>query len=207
MIGNKKRDTDNYAMNTAMRIADKNGLWIEFGVFNGNTLQHMSNAASDKLIYAFDSFKGLPERWRNVSYNHKLEKYVKKTAFDRKGIPPLMKTHNIAFVIGLFQHTLPPFIKEHSGKTISFLHIDSDIYSSAYFVLKNIRHMLSNQSIIVFDELVNYPEYKNGEMKALWNVFKGSDYSLELVAHACVRIHRKPKVDIWPQAVAIRLNK
>jgi hypothetical protein len=207
MISNTKRDTDNHAMKTAMKAADKNGLWMEFGVFEGNTLEQMSDAANDKIIYAFDSFTGLPERWRNVSYNPNLEKYVKKTAFDRKGVPPLMKKHNIAFVIGLFQDTLPPFIKDNSDKNISFLHIDSDIYSSAYFVLKNVRQMLYNQSIIVFDELVNYPEYKSGEMKALWNVFKQSEYAIELVAHSCDKIYKNPKKDIWPQAVALRIYK
>ena len=207
MIRNAKRDADNHAMNTAMKLADKNGLWIEFGVFNGNTLQQMSDAASDKLIYAFDSFRGLPERWRNVSYNLKLEKYVKKTAFDKNGVPPSLKRQNVAFVIGLFQNTLPPFIKENSFKNISFLHIDSDIYSSAHFILQNVQHMLFNQSIIVFDELVNYPEYKSGELKALWDVFEKSNYAIEVIAHSCKRIHKKPKVDIWPQAVALRLYK
>lgn len=126
-IKSMQRDTaDNTAMTSAMRVADTTGLWLEFGVFRGNTLRQMSEFAPQKLVYGFDSFKGLPERWRNVSH-HSLEKYVKKRAFNRDGIPPSVKTYNVAFVIGWFKDTLPSFLQEHQDRQTSFLHIDSDL--------------------------------------------------------------------------------
>ncbi len=50
--------------------------------------------------------------------------------------------------------------------------------------LKKIKPMLSNNSIMVFDELVNYPEYKKGELRAIWDVFKTVQLKLYLVAFA-----------------------
>lgn len=201
-----RRDDDNHAMTTAMQMADRRDLWLEFGVFDGFTLSFMAKyASSDKIVYGFDSFRGLPERWRNVSYNTNLEKYVKEKAFNKNGLPPIMKEHNIAFVIGWFNETLPQFLKEHRNRKISFIHIDSDLYSSAHYVLEKVKTSLSNNSILVFDELVNYPEYRHGEMKALWDVFKKTSYAVEVIGHSCNNVNVHPKVDIWPQSVALRL--
>ena len=66
----------------------------------------------------------------------KLEKYVQKGAFNKNGNPPKLSGHNVAFVIGWFNETLPLFLKEHYDKKISFVHMDSDIYSSSYYVLE-----------------------------------------------------------------------
>ena len=38
---------------------------------------------------------------------------------------------------------------------------------------------------MIFDELVNYPEYKQGEMKAIWDVFKKTPHAIDIVAHSC----------------------
>lgn len=206
LINLAKIDLDNHAMTMAMQSADKTDLWLEFGVFEGTTLNQMSLFAPNKLLYAFDSFRGLPERWRSVNYNKKLEKYVKKGAFNKNGNPPKLSGHNVAFVIGWFNETLPLFLKEHYDKKISFVHIDSDIYSSSYYVLEKIKPMLSNNSILVFDELVNYPEYIEGELRAIWDVFKNTDCSIEVVSRSFRKLHKKPKYDIWPQAVSLKLR-
>jgi hypothetical protein len=45
----------------------KNTLWLEFGVASGRTINYISNFTNDK-VYGFDSFEGLPEKWRNGSF-------------------------------------------------------------------------------------------------------------------------------------------
>lgn len=196
---------DNHAMYGSMNFASKSGMWMEFGVFNGHTLSYMAKFAPGKIIYAFDSFRGLPEKWRDVEYDKTLEKYVSQNSFDRSGLPPVMKYHNIAFIIGLFNETLPTFLKENRHKTVSFLHIDSDLYSSCFFVLDKLKHRLSNNSVIVFDELVNYPDYRVGELRALWDVFHNQRVAVEVVAHSLNKVHDNPKKDTWPQAVGLKL--
>lgn len=207
LLQQKPRDyDDNHAMRLGLKAASNNGLWMEFGVFRGNTLTMMAKSNPKKIIYAFDSFQGLPERWRNVSKSD-LEKYVKKSAFSTDGVPPRLPFHNIAFIIGLFHETLPPFLRDHAGRKISFLHMDADLYSSSFYVLNQVKSMLASKAIIVFDELVNYPEYLNGELKALWDVFADSSFAVEVVAHSCNQVDPDPKIDIWPQAVALSFRK
>ena len=46
----------------------------------------------------------------------KLEKYVQKGAFNKNGNPPKLSGHNVAFVIGWFNETLPLLLKEHYDK-------------------------------------------------------------------------------------------
>jgi hypothetical protein len=42
------------------------GLVLEFGVFSGRTINHISDyVESSQIVYGFDSFDGLPEDWRN----------------------------------------------------------------------------------------------------------------------------------------------
>jgi hypothetical protein len=41
-----------------------NTLWFEFGVASGNTINYISTFTNDK-VYGFDSFEGLPEKWRD----------------------------------------------------------------------------------------------------------------------------------------------
>lgn len=46
------------------------------------------------------------------------------------------------------------------------MHIDCDIYSSTKCAFDTFRDNIKPGTVIVFDELWNYPDYKNHEMKA-----------------------------------------
>lgn len=152
-----------------------NGLWMEFGVFTGRSLEQFSRKAP-KEIYGFDSFEGLPEYWDSnnpkgcyslggktppgyiVGDNHSM--------FD-SNLPKNWKPwpKNVKLIKGLFSETLPKFLKENNGD-VALVHIDGDLYSSAKDVLDNLKPRFKKGSIIVFDEIVDYPEYKNHEIKA-----------------------------------------
>ena len=84
--------------------------------------------------------------------------------------------------MGLFSETLPGLAKEWAADSrIAFMHVDSDLYASAADVFKNTHQFLRTNSFIVFDELVNYPAYRDGEIKALWEWFHGGDRCLEVL--------------------------
>ena len=105
-----------------------NTLWLEFGVFNGNTINYISKFTDDK-VYGFDSFEGLPEKWRN-GYD--------KGAFNMDGNFPRVND-NVVLIKGWFNETLINFIQSHNKK-VSFIHMDADLYSSTKYifdVLKN----------------------------------------------------------------------
>ena len=77
--------------------------------------------------------------------------------------------------IGLVQETLEPFLGEHKPQ-ISFVHMDLDTYPSSKFVLEKIKPYLFKNAIILFDELYNYSGWKNGELKALEEVFESDEF-------------------------------
>mgnify|MGYP000400761291 CR=1 FL=1 len=107
-----------------MKLQHKpNTLWLEFGVASGNTINYISKFTNDK-VYGFDSFEGLPEKWRD-SFD--------KGAFNRNGDLPKVNS-NVELIKGWFDETLPNFIKNHNKK-VSFIHMDADLYSSTKCIL------------------------------------------------------------------------
>jgi predicted O-methyltransferase YrrM len=68
---------------------------------------------------------------------------------------------------GLFKDTLTTFKKEILQKTpISFLHVDCDIYSSTKDMFEALGDNIVPGTIMVFDELYNYPGFDKHEWKA-----------------------------------------
>ena len=133
-------------------------LWLEFGVASGRTVNYISSFTKDK-VYGFDSFEGLPEKWRDG---------FEKGAFNRNGALPSVH-HNVELIKGWFQDTLPDFIRSQNKK-VSFLHLDADLYSSTKYVLNELKDHLDTDCVVVFDELVNYRGFDgdNGELKAFY---------------------------------------
>lgn len=133
-------------------------LWLEFGVASGNTINYISKFTSETM-YGFDSFEGLPEKWRD-GYD--------KGAFNRNGhLPPV--NANVSLIKGWFNETLPSFIKSQNKKVL-FIHMDADLYSSTKCIFDCLKDYIDTDCVIVFDELVNYPGFDNdtGELKAFY---------------------------------------
>ena len=137
-----------------MKLQHKpNTLWLEFGVASGKTINYISKFTNHK-IYGFDSFKGLPEKWRDG---------FDKGAFNQNGNLPQVNS-NVELIKGWFNETLLNFIQTNNKK-VSFIHMDADLYSSTKYIFDVLKDY-----IIVFDELVNYPGFDGdtGELKAFY---------------------------------------
>ena len=139
------------------QMADQNGLFLEFGVYMGESLRVIANNIKSK-VYGFDSFKGLPEAWQGAFQKGSLACDIPNN---------LLK--NSELVIGYFEETLEDFLKEHKGP-ISFIHIDCDIYSAAKFVLDTCYSQIADGCIICFDDFNNYEGYEDHEFRA-WEEF------------------------------------
>lgn len=141
---------------------------LEFGVFKGHTINIIRNILPLHFnVYGFDTFTGLPEDW--VDPNGKIagSGACKKGAFDAQGEIPHID--NVTFYKGLFQDTLKEYIK--NAKNIALLHIDSDLYSSAKFVLSCLNDYIVKDTIILFDEWFYRSEgefHSNHEQKAFY---------------------------------------
>eukprot|EP00965_Chrysotila_dentata_P032395 1080024-Pleurochrysis_carterae.AAC.1 len=112
-------------------VRQDDGLWLEFGVYRGNTIRMMDtfrSAHGGGSVYGFDSFQGLPEKWQNSAPVS--TRFTSKGAFNLQGRPPFAETSTIKWVRGWYNESLPPFLAAHSGRDLSLVHIDCDLYSS-----------------------------------------------------------------------------
>lgn len=146
------------------------GLWAEFGVHSGTSINKISNICKPKWIYGFDSFRGLPEDWEDLP----------KGFFDMGGQLPKINS-NVRIMVGLFENTIPPFIATMMKKddNVAFLHIDCDLYSSTKTILENFYPYIGADTVIAFDEVHRTRKALNGEMKA----FKEFSFKYEWIAH------------------------
>jgi hypothetical protein len=145
-----KRDTttNDVRFRELSYLAPKIGTWgscLEFGVFSGATINHISSLLPNMKFHGFDSFEGLPEDWNMGG------KMVKKESFDRQGNMPEVN-RNVHLYKGWFSDTLTPWLGLNT-MPVSFLHIDSDVYSSAAYVLDTLNYRIRPGTIIRFDEL------------------------------------------------------
>ncbi len=149
-------------------------LFLEFGVFDGRTINHMADRvrARGVTVHGFDSFKGLPEDWNATG---------RKGLFDRGGRLPEVRD-NVRLHPGWFDNTLPPFLKAHT-EPVAFLHIDSDLYSSARTVLTLARDRLHPGTVILFDEFLNYPDYEAHEFKAFAEFLAETGFKAECLGY------------------------
>ena len=165
----------NYPLNildyALQQVFINDGLYLEFGVYSGRTINYIANIISDKIIYGFDSFEGLPETWRSG---------YEKGTFAVTSIPEVQD--NVKLVVGLFEDKLRDFKEQHSD-ACAFIHIDCDLYSSAAYVLEELENQIQEGTVIVFDEYFNYPGWQDGEYKAFQEFVKKYDVKYEYIAY------------------------
>jgi hypothetical protein len=86
-------------------------------------------------------------------------------------------------VHGWFDQTLPGFLEEHQ-QPIAFLHVDSDLYSSAKTIFDQVHDRIRPGTIIQFDDFVNYPGWEEGEYKAFQEFVELSSLQYEYIGFA-----------------------
>jgi len=184
---------ESWHLNTHLleKDAAPDGLWLKFGVD-----MSCDSGACDKIgplaehavkrgktsLFAFDCFKGLPERWRD-GFN--------TGVFARQVVPNPPK--GAQWLQGIYQDSLPKFLAEHHGKKIGYLLIDSDLCSSAAFVLDQTYPQLADNALVYFDEIMNFQTYDSGELLAFYRFLKKNrlDYDVVMSSSQC---------DLHPQA-------
>ncbi len=130
------------------------GLVCEFGVFKGRSINFIASKLQQHTVHGFDSFEGLPEDWTDG---------LPRGAFKVDALPQVAS--NVTLIKGWFDKTLVPFIESHPGDAL-FLHVDSDLYSSAKTIFDTFAPRIKAGTIIAFDEYFNYPGWQYGEFKA-----------------------------------------
>ena len=192
-LSNAKRfDIDAEVMKYACEQITLDGFILEMGVCTGRTINFIAALNPRKVIYGFDSFCGLPEPWHGrTDFGFPQGVFAFKDPTLR---PPVL--HNVRLITGLFQDTLPSFQEQILGtKPISFLHIDCDIYSSTKTIFSELSNNIVEGTIILFDELYNYPGFQHHELKAFQEFLECQNKVAEYLAfnanweQVAVRIH------------------
>jgi hypothetical protein len=132
-------------------VIEKEGLrlepitYLEFGVYRGDSLRLWLAGVPhpESRFIGFDTFTGLPERWRPTEpAGH----------FNTNGHVPDINDPRCSFQVGLFQDTLPPFVAKTdlSGRVV--INLDADMFTSTLFVLTTLAPHLKPGDLVFFDE-------------------------------------------------------
>ncbi|MGV3656996.1 MAG: class I SAM-dependent methyltransferase [Chitinophagaceae bacterium] len=118
--------------------------YFEFGVAGGYSFKWwlQKNEKESSRFFGFDTFEGLPEKWGG---------------FEKGSMAYAMESLNITdsratLYKGLFQDTLIPFLEQYDNRNRKLIHIDSDLFSSALFVMTQLYRFLKPGDILLFDE-------------------------------------------------------
>lgn len=150
---------------------DKSNICLEFGVGGGESLRYFSNKLlkNNIKIVGFDSFFGNPQIWPGT--NNQVG------SSNQNGKHPKNLPANVEIVQGFIEKTLQNYLETNKIKKIKFMHIDVNIYSTSKFILEITKKYTDNNTLILFDELINYPFWwNNGEYKALVEVYSSRQY-------------------------------
>lgn len=160
-------------LNHGLTNAKLDGLVLEFGVRHGHSIRHIAGRVNGP-VFGFDSFTGLPSSWGNEP------KGVYSTEGELPDVP-----ENVTLIPGWFEDTLPGFLDAHSGP-VRFCNIDCDIYSSTVTVLEHIAHRIQSGSVLVFDEYIVNPTWREDEFKAFQEAIQKFGWTYRYIAFGIV---------------------
>lgn len=132
--------------------------FLEFGVHRGDSLRQWTalNAHPDSRFIGFDSFTGLPTRWRGRPAGY----------FDTGGQPPAIGDPRVRFVKGWFNQSLPAALDDLGDEHGTLLvHIDADLHSAALYCLITLGLRLGAFHVM-------FDEFGAGEGRALRDVIE-----------------------------------
>lgn len=131
----------------AVTKAPVEGLFLEFGVFRGESLEFLKEI-SGRDIFGFDSGVGAIG--------------IETESFAFHGPTPLPHwlVQSEHYIEGWFHQTLPTFLEKNTEE-ISFVHFDAGHLDPARYVLNAIFPRLSNGAIIAFDEILASDSSRN----------------------------------------------
>ncbi|HUR11479.1 MAG TPA: class I SAM-dependent methyltransferase [Flavitalea sp.] len=146
--------------------------YLEFGVATGKSFQWwlQQNRHPDSTFDGFDTFDGLPEDWGPY----------KKGSFGTNYELPQTNDPRAHFHKGLFQQTLPVFLKNFTPAKRLVLMMDADLFSATLYVLTSMAPFLKKGDIILFDEFV-VPTH---EFMAYYHFIQSYYIDMELIGAA-----------------------
>ena len=157
----------------AFKSAQNDGLVLEFGVRHGHSIRYLASLTKN-TVHGFDSFEGLPESWDTEPAG------VYATSGRLPDVPSNVSLHK-----GWFEDTLADFLNTHEG-AIKFANIDCDIYASTVTILNQIAPRIQSGSVLVFDEYLMNPTWRDDEFKAFQEAVRQFGWQYRYLAFGTV---------------------
>lgn len=133
---------------------------VEFGTYQGVTARMiLRSMGPSRRLFCCDSWEGLPEEWDRAR-----EELIPAGHF-ATSVPDLGDDRAV-MIQGWYKDTGERLL-ELASPTLAMVHIDCDLYSSTVTALATVRDRLQAGTVILFDELWNYPKWRDHEHKAL----------------------------------------
>lgn len=173
-IAYSTKETLHFTIEIAKKYADKNGVYVECGVAAGAQIIAMHHGAPDKVIYAFDSFQGIPlpsNRDDQMPGIRRLNKH-EISGLPNPGEQLLVSTgatsvseenfiaslthagvdmDKIKIVPGWFEHTVRLFGSQYVN--ISILRLDGDLYNSTFVCLQHLFGKVHDGGCVIIDDI------------------------------------------------------
>jgi hypothetical protein len=168
-VGSRYDLRDDVFAAIAANVADENVLYLEFGVFEGESMRFWSRALRNpsSRLHGFDSFEGLPESWTR---GHE------RGRFSTDGRIPEIDDARARFFKGWFDQTLPTYEPPLHDRLV--INVDSDLYSSADVVLRTLEPLIVPGTYLYFDEFHD----RHHELRAFDELLDRTDATFRLVA-------------------------
>ncbi len=163
-------------MNLSFSQVTLDGLYMEFGVFKGESLRYIAKNNPDREVHGFDSFEGIPEDWGHNP----------KGTFTAHGKLPKVPD-NVELWKGYFEDTLPDWCKNHDG-IVAFLHVDCDLRSSTETVLTELADRIKPGTVILFDDYFNFHGWEDDGHAVFTGFLEKYDFSAEYVGYGSTEL-------------------
>jgi hypothetical protein len=157
---------------------------LEFGVYSGMSINIIAGTTKGWPVHGFDSFDGLPEPW------HRAEGDTYEAGHFARPAPEVLD--NVRLHVGWIEDTLPRWLLLHPGP-VSFVHVDVDLYSSTKTILDGLNDRIVPGTVICFDELWGYENFRQGEWRAFREWVRDHHRKIEFIATS------------WEQRAAVRV--
>jgi len=172
-IAYSSQETLMFTYEMAIKYRNSPGVYVECGVAAGAQVIAMATGAPDKIIYAFDSFEGIPlpsNRDDQLPGIRKLKKWEQKSLPDAGkqvlqtsgatvvSLAQFMENlqivgiqeSNILIVPGWFENTVPFYAEEMPE--ISILRLDGDLYNSTWVCLQYLFPLVIAGGCVIIDD-------------------------------------------------------
>lgn len=175
-------DLYEWVTNTQLDPTLAMGLVLEFGTATGRTLNQFAYWLPNQIIFGFDSWQGLPEKFNDLPAGHFAQPLPEVLPNCRLvqgwfGARPAQDQSGIA------EFTAREFAKVRK-EPIALLHLDADLYSSTKTVLDVFAKQIVPGTVILFNEYWNHPTWKKHEFRAWQEHCKAHGVKYEYIGYA-----------------------